>query len=67
MRLKRDKQLWELLKLNTDLRYEHEAALERIFALHCPTDSGNCISCTVISNQEFTYPCPTINAARGDV
>jgi hypothetical protein len=41
-------------------------ALNRVAMLHVATESGNCIACTIISNQEWKYPCPTMKAMGGE-
>jgi hypothetical protein len=43
-----------------------EETLNRVRMLHVATASGLCLSCTMLSNKEWRYPCPTMQALQGD-
>ena len=65
MALKKDKEVWQLLKLNTGLRFAYEKSLDRIYKLHEEDDLENCLHCSGFADDPISYPCKTIQAARG--
>jgi len=65
MQLRRDKKVWQLLELNTGLRFAYEESLDRIYKLHEEDAFENCLECSFYSDDPVSYPCRTIQAARG--
>ncbi len=67
MAYERNKRVWELLELNTGLRFAYEESLNRIYELHEEDNFENCLECSFYSDDPVPYPCRTIQAARGKI
>lgn len=64
MILRKDKKVWQLLELNTGLRFAYEESLDRIYKLHQEDEFENCLECSIDPDKPIAYPCRTIQAAR---